>query len=71
MPAPLYLQEEHQVFRYSLRKFLEKEAAPHYEKWEKDRLIPRSFWEKMGQQGFLCLVFLKNSEVQKLILAIR
>ncbi|WP_100399014.1 acyl-CoA dehydrogenase family protein [Bacillus sp. FJAT-44742] len=54
MSAPLYLQEEHQVFRYSLRKFLEKEAAPHYEKWEKDRLIPRSFWEKMGQQGFLC-----------------
>lgn len=49
-----YLQEEHEMFRKSLRKFLEKEAYPYYEKWEEDRLIPRSFYEKMGEQGFLC-----------------
>ncbi|MBM7587759.1 acyl-CoA dehydrogenase [Bacillus pakistanensis] len=49
-----YLQEEHDIFRKSLRKFLEKEAYPYYEKWEKDRMIPRSFWTKMGEQGFLC-----------------
>lgn len=50
----LYLQEEHEIFRASLRKFLEKEAYPYYEQWEKDRLIPREFWLKMGEQGFLC-----------------
>ncbi|WP_449621975.1 acyl-CoA dehydrogenase family protein [Robertmurraya sp. Marseille-Q9965] len=50
----LYLQDEHEIFRKALRKFLEKEAYPFYEKWEEDRIIPRTFWEKMGAQGFLC-----------------
>lgn len=49
-----YLNEEHEIFRTSFRKFLEKEAYPFYEQWEEDRIIPRSFWEKMGAQGFLC-----------------
>ncbi len=49
-----YLQEEHQIFREAFRKFLQKEAYPHYEQWEKDRLIPREFWKKMGDNGFLC-----------------
>ncbi|BCU80451.1 acyl-CoA dehydrogenase [Polycladomyces abyssicola] len=47
-------QEELQVFRQTFRRFLEKEAVPHYEQWEKDRLIPRSFWKKMGENGWLC-----------------
>ncbi|RTR35715.1 acyl-CoA dehydrogenase [Robertmurraya yapensis] len=50
----LYLQDEHEIFRKALRKFLEKEAYPYYEKWEEDRIIPRAFWEKMGAQGYLC-----------------
>lgn len=49
-----YLTEEHHHFRKSLRKFLEKEAYPFYEEWEENRIIPRSFWEKMGEQGYLC-----------------
>ncbi|ETI70315.1 acyl-CoA dehydrogenase family protein [Neobacillus vireti] len=49
-----YLNEDHEIFRQSLRKFLEKEAYPFYEQWEEDRMIPRSFWTKMGEQGFLC-----------------
>ncbi|MBL4953642.1 acyl-CoA dehydrogenase family protein [Neobacillus sp. YIM B02564] len=49
-----YLNEDHEIFRKSLRKFLEKEAYPFYEQWEEDRIIPRSFWTKMGEQGFLC-----------------
>ncbi|EWG11352.1 acyl-CoA dehydrogenase family protein [Cytobacillus firmus] len=49
-----YLQEEHEIFRESLRKFIEKEAYPNYEKWEEDRIIPREFWRKMGEHGFLC-----------------
>ncbi|KAF0819879.1 Acyl-CoA dehydrogenase [Bacillus sp. ZZV12-4809] len=52
--AASYLQEEHEIFRESLRKFLEKEAYPNYAKWEEDRIIPRDFWSKMGEQGFLC-----------------
>ncbi|MDQ0341081.1 acyl-CoA dehydrogenase [Caldalkalibacillus uzonensis] len=49
-----YLTEEHQMFRRSLRRFLEKEAVPFFDQWEKERLIPRSFWKKMGRQGYLC-----------------
>ncbi|MBU8729427.1 acyl-CoA dehydrogenase family protein [Cytobacillus oceanisediminis] len=52
--AASYIQEEHEIFRQSLRKFLEKEAYPNYDKWEEDRIIPRDFWYKMGEQGFLC-----------------
>ncbi|WP_282139401.1 acyl-CoA dehydrogenase family protein [Cytobacillus oceanisediminis] len=52
--AASYIQEEHEIFRQSLRKFLEKEAYPNYDKWEEDRIIPRDFWHKMGEQGFLC-----------------
>lgn len=50
----LYLTEDHEIFRQALRKFLEKEAYPNYEKWEEERMIPRDFWRKMGEQGFLC-----------------
>ncbi len=49
-----YLQQEHHILRDSIRKFLEKEARPHFDKWEEERIIPRSFWKKMGDQGFLC-----------------
>ncbi|WP_027408792.1 acyl-CoA dehydrogenase family protein [Anoxybacteroides tepidamans] len=49
-----YLREEHHIFRDAFRKFLEKEAAPHYSEWEKQGIIPREFWRKMGEQGFLC-----------------
>ena len=49
-----YLNDDHEIFRQSLRKFLEKEAYPFYEQWEEERMIHRSFWQKMGEQGFLC-----------------
>ncbi|CAM4153099.1 acyl-CoA dehydrogenase family protein [Bacillus paramycoides] len=52
--ANTYLHEEHKIFRSALRKFLEKEAVPHYERWEQERIIPRQFWGKMGNEGFLC-----------------
>ncbi len=46
--------EEHVMFRDSLRKFLQKEAVPNYDSWEKARIIPISFWKKLGEMGFLC-----------------
>ncbi|HLR67059.1 MAG TPA: acyl-CoA dehydrogenase family protein [Virgibacillus sp.] len=49
-----FLKEEHEMFRKSLRQFLEKEAAPYLEEWEAKKQIPRSFWKKVGEQGFLC-----------------
>ncbi|MGE7543529.1 acyl-CoA dehydrogenase family protein [Sporosarcina newyorkensis] len=49
-----YLHGEHEIFRRSLRKFLEKEAFPYYEQWESEKQVPRSFWKKAGAQGYLC-----------------
>jgi alkylation response protein AidB-like acyl-CoA dehydrogenase len=50
-----YFTEEHEMFRESLRSFLEKEVIPNIDKWEEDQRIPRSIWEKMGEMGFLGL----------------
>ncbi|MEE4354671.1 MAG: acyl-CoA dehydrogenase family protein [Desulfatiglans sp.] len=47
-------QEEHEIFRTSLRKFIEKEIEPFIEEWEENREIPRPLWKKLGEQGFLC-----------------
>ncbi|BAU27821.1 acyl-CoA dehydrogenase [Aneurinibacillus soli] len=52
--AGRYMQEEHKIFRDAFRKFLEKEAYPYYNMWEKDGIIPREFWAKLGENGFLC-----------------
>jgi len=46
--------EEHEIFREAFKKFLAKEIAPHYEQWEKDRMVPREIYKKAGDQGFLC-----------------
>src|SRR5690625_274748 len=48
------LKQEHEIYRKSLRAFLEKEALPYLEEWEEQKEIPRSFWKKLGQEGFLC-----------------
>lgn len=52
-----YFTEEHEMFRESLRAFLEKEVAPNIEKWEEQRRTPRDIWEKMGDMGFLGLSY--------------
>ncbi len=49
-----FFTDEHEMFRKSIVNFLHKEAVPYFETWEEERLIPRSFWEKMGRQGFIC-----------------
>ncbi|WP_397363403.1 acyl-CoA dehydrogenase family protein [Olleya sp. R77988] len=48
----MYFNEEHQLFRESLRDFLQKEVVPHIEKWEKTGTIDRFIWKKIGDMGF-------------------
>lgn len=45
---------EHELFRDSVRKFLEREAAPFHGQWEKQGHIDRQLWSKAGEQGLLC-----------------
>ncbi|WP_027956733.1 acyl-CoA dehydrogenase family protein [Halobacillus kuroshimensis] len=49
-----YITEEHEMLRASFRKFLKREALPYYEEWEKKGEVPRAFWRKLGEQGYLC-----------------
>jgi acyl-CoA dehydrogenase len=44
---------EHEMFRDSFRKFLQEEAVPHHEQWEKDGQVSREFWLKAGAMGYL------------------
>jgi alkylation response protein AidB-like acyl-CoA dehydrogenase len=46
--------EEHNLFRARLRGFLEEEVTPFADQWEKDGIVPKSAWQKMGRGGFLC-----------------
>ncbi len=46
--------EEHDAFRDMVRKFIDKEIAPHHAQWEHDGLVPRSLWLKAGAAGMLC-----------------
>jgi acyl-CoA dehydrogenase len=45
---------EYEIFRKSVRQFLNKHAAPFFEQWEEEKQVPRTFWIEMGKQGFLC-----------------
>ena len=46
-------EQEHEMFRDSVRKFLEDEVAPHHEQWEKDGQVDRSVWLKAGELGMI------------------
>ena len=46
-----YFSKEHEMFRESLRDFLNKEVKGNIDKWESDHKIPRDIWKKMGDQG--------------------
>ncbi|WP_211827979.1 acyl-CoA dehydrogenase family protein [Kistimonas asteriae] len=53
IPRTVY-EPEHEMFRDSVRRFLEKEAVPFHGDWEKAGQIDRALWKKAGAQGFLC-----------------
>ena len=53
----MYFTEEHQMFRESLKDFLQKEVVPHIEKWEKTGTVERFIWKKFGDMGFFGLAY--------------
>lgn len=52
-----YLDEEHILFQDSVRSFIEKDVAPHYEQWEKDGQVSREVWKQAGELGMLSMDF--------------
>ena len=46
--------EEHEIFRETVRRFVEKEITPYHAQWEEDGIVPRELWLKAGAEGLLC-----------------
>lgn len=53
IPRTIYT-EEHDIFRDSVRRFVEKEVVPHHEQWERDGMVSRELWQAAGENGLLC-----------------
>jgi alkylation response protein AidB-like acyl-CoA dehydrogenase len=47
-------EDEHEMFRDSVRLFIEREIAPYHSQWEKDGIVPRDLWLNAGEAGLLC-----------------
>jgi alkylation response protein AidB-like acyl-CoA dehydrogenase len=45
--------DEHEQFRTSVRRFIDKEMAPHYDEWETAGIVDREVFRRLGAHGFL------------------
>lgn len=45
---------EHEMWRETVRRFVEKEIVPFHAQWEEDGIVPRDLWLKAGEAGLLC-----------------
>ncbi|GAA0390584.1 acyl-CoA dehydrogenase family protein [Microbispora corallina] len=43
--------EEHDLFRETVREFMAREVVPHHAQWEQDGIVPREVWKKAGELG--------------------
>ncbi len=60
---------DHESFRDSFRRFMEKEIAPFHADWEEQGYVAREVWNKAGENGFLCMTMPEEyggSEADKL-----
>ena len=65
---------DHEAFRDSFRRFVQKEIAPHHEAWEEQGYVDRAVWSKAGENGFLCMTLPEafgGSEADKLYSAVQ
>ena len=44
---------EHEMWRQTVRRFVEKEIVPHHARWEAEGIVPRDLWLKAGEAGLL------------------
>lgn len=53
IPRTLF-NDEHDMFRRSVRSFVEQEIVPFHHEWEKAGIVDREIWRKAGAMGMLC-----------------
>ena len=49
-----WMNPELDEFRRAVRRFFEREVAPHRERWESQQHVDRDVWAKAGKLGLLC-----------------
>jgi acyl-CoA dehydrogenase len=54
IPRTLFSQE-HDIYRDSVKRFIETEITPYHAEWEKAGIVPRELWRKAGEAGLLCM----------------
>ena len=47
------LDDEHELFRDSVRRFIATEVVPDNERWEREGIVDRSLFTRAGAHGFL------------------
>ncbi|EKD42507.1 MAG: hypothetical protein ACD_73C00131G0002 [uncultured bacterium] len=48
-----FFTPEHEIFRQTVRSFVQKELLPHREEWENNKAVPKETFLKFAEQGFL------------------
>ena len=48
-----YDEEDINIFREAVYGFYDREMAPHSEKFRKNKMVDREFWNKAGAMGLL------------------
>ena len=51
----LIFDEEHEMFRDSVRRFMQSEIGPHVEQWREQGICDPVAFLKAGEQGLLCM----------------
>jgi acyl-CoA dehydrogenase len=47
-------REDHEMFRATARRFVERECLPRQAEWDKAGRVDRDTWRKAGREGLLC-----------------
>lgn len=51
----LIFEEDHEMFRDGVRRFMQSEIAPHVEQWRENGACDPDVFQKAGEQGLLCM----------------
>jgi acyl-CoA dehydrogenase len=52
-PTPTWMDSDLELYRSSVRRFVETEIAPFEDKWRKQQHVDRELWNKAGELGLL------------------
>ena len=55
--ASYYFNENHQLFRQSIREYLAKDIEAHIDSWEEQGEVPKSAFKQFGEMGYFGLPF--------------